>query len=123
MGDALNPGMVNRVDRIWSGDESLPALVDAAEAVERMMDSPGWEAVQRLIGDEIASMESSLDRGAPKSEGEYAKAHGRKSALRAADDAARAIVGRAQTRARQAQKRAVEANERAGESVLEETMV
>lgn len=124
MGADLNKGMVNRVGRVWSGDDSLPELIEAAEAVERMMATPGWAAVQAVIEAEVATIDAKLDRGHAKEAAEYAKAHGRRSALRAADDAARAIIGRAAELQEREQARAdAEATSGAGESAPERTAV
>ena len=124
MADGLNNGMVNSVDRVWSGERTLPELIEAAEAVERMMATPGWDAVQRVIGEQVAAIDSSLDHGPAKEAADYAKQHGRRSALRSADEAARAIVGRAAKRRREAEERvAAEATNGAGESASERTAV
>lgn len=106
--------MTRHVRNVW-GDGQLPELIEAAEAVERLKSSAGWEAVRLVLHAEIATIDRELDEGAAKEAADYAKQHGRRSALRAADEAARAIIGEALRR----RKEAEQATEDAGESASE----
>ena len=94
---------VNHVRDEWAGDENLPDLINARDAVESMMRGPGWKAIQSVLTREIATIDRTLDDGKPKEAAEYAQAHGRRSALRAADEAARAIIQVATQREHDAQ--------------------
>ena len=107
---------VNHVRDEWRDDDSLPALIDARDAVERLKAHPGWKAVQIILTREIATIDRELDEGRPKEAAEYAQAHGRRSALRAADEAARAIIQVATQREQQAIER-VQAESGAKENV------
>jgi hypothetical protein len=99
--------MTRHVKAEWS-DDRLPELIETAEAVDRMVSSPGWEAITRLLAAEKATIDRDLDHGAPRSAEEYAMAHGRRAALGLPLEAARAIIEQAAAR-----KRAAEQHERA----------
>lgn len=101
--ERATPLMTNRARAVWS-DDRLQELLDAREAVKQMMTGPGWEAVQAVLDEEISKIDHELDHGPAKEQAEYAHKHGRRSALRAADDAARGIIALADTREKKAQQ-------------------
>jgi len=82
-------------------------LIESADAVEHMLGTPGYQAVQKLIEAEIELIDQKLDRAPLREASEYAHAHGRRSALLAFSDAAQAILERSKQR--------VEADERNAE--------
>jgi hypothetical protein len=88
-------------------------LIEVAEHVERLRNSPGWQFVQHVLNAEVATIDRELDEGGAKEAADYAKQHGRRSALRASDEAARAIIAEAFRRREQAEQ------EDAGESASE----
>lgn len=102
---------------LWEGRDALPQLIEDAEAVERVLAQPGWQAIQRVLEAEIAMIDRSLDGRPKETAAEYAHAHGRRGALGAAGEAARAILQQAATRRQAAE--AAQQNEGAGESVPE----
>lgn len=110
MEEKAPPAIVRHVGKVWHGAERLPNLIECAEAVEILVASPGWAAVQAVLDAEATSIEDSLNNGPAKDAPEYAKAHGRLGALRASVDAARAIIEQAAVRRRKAedQQRAAE---------------
>jgi hypothetical protein len=112
----ISPAMTRHVRNVW-GPEQLPELIEAAEAVERLADSPGWKAVQRVLDAEVATIDREMDNGAAKEAADYAKQHGRRSALRASVEAAGAIIGEAVRRREQAEQ--AQEEEDAGESASE----
>ena len=72
-------------------------LFDAGDAVQGLVQHPGWLHVTRLIEWEIATIDATLDEGnTPLSRAEYALLHGRRDGLRAMQRAADAIFDRAQ---------------------------
>jgi len=105
------PAMVRHVRDEWPAAK-LPELSEEAEAVERVLSHPGWYAVQRILDREIATIDRVLDEGPALDAASYAKAHGRRSALRAADEAARAIIVEADRQRMQAEQQAAQAAER-----------
>jgi hypothetical protein len=112
--------MTRHVRKLWP-PEMLPELIEAAEAVERLLGSPGWNAIAEVIAAEVATIDSELDHGPAKEAADYAKQHGRRSALLAANEAARAIVGEAVRRREEAEEAAKASD--AGESVSERMAV
>jgi len=90
---------------VW-GDDALPDLVEAGEQVQNLLFSPGWLAVQKIVDCEIATIDGELDYGRPKEQAEYAYQHGRRSALRAVEDAARAILHESKVRLARAESAA-----------------
>jgi hypothetical protein len=94
MAERATPALSRHVRDVWPS-EDLPGLLEAAEAVEGVVTHPGWDAIQEVISREIATIDRELDFGSAKDAAEYAKAHGRRSALRSADEAAKAIIGEA----------------------------
>lgn len=116
-----NPAMTRHVDREWRGAERLPDLIEAAEAVEVMRATPGWDALIRVVEREIRLISTGLERGmATDHAAEYAKQHGRLGGLRSVMEAAEAIVARAEVRRKQAEDaqaaRAVREHDEAAES-------
>jgi len=82
-------------------DEVYPdtrTLAESAETVEAMLGQPGYQAVRKLIGVEVESIDRKLDHAPLREASEYAHAHGRRSALLAFEDGAHAIIERAQQR-------------------------
>jgi hypothetical protein len=119
-----NPAMTRHVEREWRGAERLSDLIEAAEAVEVMRATPGWDALIRVVEREIRLISTGLERGmATDHAAEYAKQHGRLGGLRSVMEAAEAIVERAEVRRRQAEDaqaaRAVREHDEAVESVSE----
>jgi hypothetical protein len=108
--------MTRHVRKLWSSD-ALPELITTAEVVERLLGSPGWQAIERVLAAEVATIDSELDHGAAKEAADYAKQHGRRSALLAAREAATAIVGEARQRALKAEEEQLASD--AGESASE----
>jgi hypothetical protein len=108
--------MTRHVRKLWPPDQ-LPELIETAERVESLLGSVGWRAVERVLAAEVATIDSELDHGSAKEAADYAKQHGRRSALLAAGEAARAIVGEAQQRRVNAEQDAQAKD--AGESVSE----
>jgi hypothetical protein len=94
MAERATPAFTRHVRDVWPPDE-LPKLIEAAEAVERLLAHPGWNAIQEVISREIAMIDQVLDDGPVRDAGHYAKAHGRRGALRGAQQAAEAIMGEA----------------------------
>lgn len=107
--------MTRHVSDVWP-DDRLPELIEAREAVQRTLDSPGWRAIQDLLACEIATIDSELEHGPTKEAAGYAKALGRRSAIRASQEAAKAIIEKANRREQQAieQVAAESATERIG---------
>ena len=116
------PAFTNQVRDLWRGDEQLPGLLEAAEQVERLVAHPGWTAVQRVLSGQIATIDRELDEGAPKDAAGYAQQHGRRSALRAAEEAAKAILEHARSRRQVAEEKA-RARDAAAEAASERTGV
>jgi hypothetical protein len=111
MAERATPAFTRHVREEWPA-EKLPELIEQAEAVERLLAHPGWYAVQRVLDREIATIDRVLDTGLPKEAAAYAKEHGRRGALRAADEAARAIIEQAaRQRHRAEEERAAQARE------------
>ena len=107
-----DPAITRHVKTVWP-DDRLSELIDAREAVERLTVSHGWQCIQSLLSEEIATIDSTLERGAAKDAPEYAKQLGRRSALKAADEAAKAIVEQANVREQNAIRQVAESTERA----------
>jgi hypothetical protein len=101
------PAFTRHVREEWP-TEKLPELLEQAEAVERLLSQPGWQAVQRILDREIATIDRTLDTGLPKEAAAYAKEHGRRGALRSFDEAAWAIVEEANRQRQNAEQRAAE---------------
>lgn len=99
------PALTRHVRDVW---RDVPELIDAAEGVEQLLRHPGWHAVHRILDREVATIDRQLDEGPPRDLGEYAKAHGRRGALRAAEEAATAIVGESQRARKRAEEEAAE---------------
>lgn len=77
----------------------LNELLDAAEAIEMTMASPGWTHLTALLGAEVAMTDRTLDGAAePLSQAEYAMAHGRRGGLRGASEAAATLVAMAESK-------------------------
>lgn len=72
---------------------TLEELFAAGEAVEAMVQTPGWTAFQQVLDVELADQRVSGRK--PLSHAEYALAHGRQGALYTNKDLAGAIVARA----------------------------
>src|ERR1019366_1921912 len=98
MSERAVPAFTRHVRNIWHGDERLPELLEASDQVERLVAHPGWKALHQVLSAEIATIDRELDEGAPKEAAEYAQAHGRRSALRASEEAAKAILDHAVVR-------------------------
>lgn len=100
-------------------DELFPRLEDlfsAGEQVQDVVKHPGWVHVVRLLGAEIAEIDRHLDGGRePKTQAEYAMAHGRRGGLRGAEEAAGAILHRYSMRLEQQRQK----HESGGESSRE----
>ena len=103
--------MTRHVDALWP---ELEQLFSAGEAVEGLIFNEGWFRVLNVLEAEIATIDRQLDQGAPLTQAEYAKAHGRRGGLQAARDAAYAIVDRAEARKAEQQAK----HEGAAESAL-----
>lgn len=85
-----DPRLKRHVERIYPDMQDLFA---AGEAVEDLQAHPGWLHIVRLLEWEISTIDHTLDgRLVPLSQAEYAMAHGRRSGLRAFEDAAGAIL-------------------------------
>lgn len=97
--------MVRHVRDLWRGEDQLAALIETAETVERVLSDPGYSAVRSVLDREIATIDRDLE-GAAKDAAEYAKQLGRRSALRAFDEAAKAIVEVAAEQRRRAEEKA-----------------
>lgn len=104
--------LARHVDRLWPKDDpdSLPVLIESAEAVEKAIASPGFQAIKQVIDREIAQLDKKLDSDAEDID--YRRLHGRRSGLTAIDDAATAIIDGARDRRKPA-------DEAAGESAAE----
>lgn len=86
---------INAITRMYGpteGPEQLRALLDDAEHVERLVAHHGWAVVQRVIGWQVEAIDARLDGGPAKEAADYAKEHGRRSALRSSEEAARAFL-------------------------------
>lgn len=94
----LAPHDTGRADPRWlkhTRDMSLEQLFAAGDAVDSLLDHPGWISLQALIDAEITEIDRRLDgRDEPLSQAEYAMAHGRRSGLKGAADAAAALMHR-----------------------------
>lgn len=108
MAERATPALVRHVQDVWPPDE-LPRLIEAAEAVERVVATPGWAAIQQVISREIAMIDEVLDSGPAREAAEYAKALGRRGALRGAEQAAKAIMLEANRQREHAEVRRLEA--------------
>jgi hypothetical protein len=84
------PAYSNLTRRIYGSD--LSGLFEAGEAVRALVAHPGWVHVSRLVEEEIAQIDFSLDGRLRDTRAEYAFDHGRRSGLRAMQQAADAIV-------------------------------
>lgn len=74
---------------------SLPIgeVFAAGEAVESLVDHPGWELVVGVLRAERSEIDRSLDgRDEPLERAQYALKHGRRSGLSGAEDVVDAIV-------------------------------
>lgn len=80
-------------------DDAFPDLGElfaAGEAVEAVVSTDGWQALQKVIGAELRAETARLSRGRKAlDQADYALAHGRLGGLQAAADLADAIVTRA----------------------------
>lgn len=93
---ATTPAMSRHVETLWP---DLKDLFATGEDVSRLLDHPGWKAIQRVIEAEKNTLDRSLDSPhRALDQADYALKHGRRGALTAAADAAAAIIGRAQVR-------------------------
>lgn len=107
--------MSAHVRRRWKGRDALPGLIDAAEAVERTLSSPGWRILSEILADERESIDRELDLGAPlETAAEYAQTLGRRGGLRLIDEAARAIIESAASRRTAAENQEAAAGAAAG---------
>jgi HD-like signal output (HDOD) protein len=104
MGERPTPALSRHIARVWRLPEQLPELIEAAEAVERLVAHPGYEVVRSVIEREVATIDRELDSGPSKEAADYAKQHGRRGALTAFDDAAKAIIGTAALERRRAEE-------------------
>lgn len=91
--DRPEPAFTRHVRDAWGKRDQLPQLIDAAEAVKQTMATPGWTHIQAMLHAEIATIDRVCDTARELSLHDYAKAHGRRGALRGAEEAAKAIVG------------------------------
>ena len=67
---------------------ALEELFAAGEAVEALVEHPGWVHVQAIVDAEIAEIDRSLDgREEPLSQAQYALKHGRRGGLTAVRNA------------------------------------
>ncbi len=80
------------VDELWPRDQ-LPSLIEAGEAVERTLDSQGFKIIMEVLAAEVATIDRRLE-GTALEQAEYARLHGRRSALLAAQGAGQAVVSR-----------------------------
>lgn len=104
--ERLDAAYTRHVQEIWPPDEpeALPNLIESGEAVEAILDTPGWALLQRVLGAEADAVAMTVDARPPRKvpeQSEFARALARAGALREVPDAARAITGEA-TRRRQA---------------------
>lgn len=104
MGSEAQKAILRHVNGLWPSREDLPSLIESAEEVERTIASPGYRAIKRVIDAEIAQVDAKLDGNKTLEHVEYARLHGRRSALAAFEHAATAIVDRAQERRQQAEQ-------------------
>lgn len=91
----------------WSSDE----LFRAAEAVEAMLASSGWEAVQRLLAEGKEFEQKYLNRVMARNQLEAAQIVGRIEGLDGAASAAQAIQRAAAEKRQQLESHAAEAAE------------
>lgn len=114
--DRPEPAFTRHVRDAWGADQ-LPELIEAAEAVEQTLASPGWAHIERILHAEIATIDRVCDTAREMTLHDYAKAHGRRGALRSAEEAAKAIIGIAEQRRVAAEARQAQATQGgAGES-------
>ena len=112
----LDPKAKRHVDDLYP---SLESVLIAAEAVEAMLASPGWNHAQAIVEAEVETINRELDRGGePHSRAEYAKAHGRRGGLLYVREALDAIVQRAEQRYLEQQRKHEGAPERAPKEAL-----
>lgn len=109
------PALTRHVDELWEGIDARPALIEAGEAVERLLDSPGLQAVRAVLEREVATIDRQLE-GPVSDPSEYPRLLGRKSGLAALDGAISAIRERATKRRAEGE---AEARANAGESATE----
>jgi hypothetical protein len=98
LGQRPGPPWTGHVDRLFPEFDELFA---AAEAVEQLTATPGWEHLMRLLDAEAGEVMAAADSRLLGSRSEYAFAHGRAGGLRGVRLAAGAILARAATRLEQ----------------------
>lgn len=114
MSQRTKPEFVRHVDDLFPTREHLTVLTESAEAVQRTIESPGFDVIRRVLAAEVAKIDDQLG-GRTLEHAEYARLHGRRTALMACEDAAAAVTERAITRRKQAIQEQ-EAAESAGEA-------
>lgn len=86
--------MKRHVERLWPEPLDLFA---ASEQVTELVNHPGWECVRRVLEAEVAEIDRGVTHGRePKSQAEYAMAHGRRGGLVGMHDAALAVLAEAE---------------------------
>jgi hypothetical protein len=74
---------------------SLEELFRAGEAVQGLLEHPGWKHIMAVVDAEIATIDRELDsHREPLSQALYAMKHGRRGGLMAVEQAAQAILRR-----------------------------
>lgn len=75
--------------------QGLEGLNKAADAVEALLATPGWDVLMELLEVERQSVAKKIERGlAPLEQAEYALLHGRLGGLRAVQEQAHALLAR-----------------------------
>lgn len=98
MGSNLDPRWANLVDDLFPRRD-LQAILDASEAVQATIASPGWPIVMALLEAEVGRLDVELDGDRPlESRADYAAKHGFRGGLRAPERAVQALIGRAESR-------------------------
>jgi hypothetical protein len=104
------------VDELWAGVNARPALLEAAEAAQRLRETAGMQAVRAVLDREIAMIDRQLE-GPVTDPSDYPRLLGRKSGLTAIDGAIDAICERATKRRAEGESEARASD--AGESATE----
>jgi hypothetical protein len=96
VGSNLAPQFTRHLDDLFP---TLEELVNAAEAAQALVATPGWACLSALLHAEVATIDAELDSGRPlESRADYAARHGRRGGLMAPERALQALVGRAESR-------------------------
>lgn len=102
--------LYNHVDRVFP---DLRPLSESAVAVQRLEADPGYQAVVKVLREEVDRIDRQLDSAPLREAEEYAFAHGRRGAILSFEGAVQAIIEKAAKREQAAEREA------AGESAAE----